>query len=129
MGIYDTPEKDMGRLSYEMWRVCRLVVDTGLHSKGWSKAQAVAYMKDNTALTHANIDAEVNRYISNPGQALAYKLGELNIRDLRSRAEKALGSKFDLRRFHDAVIGRGSVPLDVLDAQRMRWIAEERNRA
>ena len=129
MGIYDTPEKDMGRLSYEMWRACRLVVDTGLHSKGWSKAQAVAYMKDNTALTHANIDAEVNRYISNPGQALAYKLGELNIRDLRSRAEKALGSKFDLRRFHDAVIGRGSVPLDVLDAQRMRWIAEERNRA
>lgn len=128
MGIYDTPEKNMGRLSYEMWRACRLVVDTGLHSKGWSKEQAVAFMKDNTALTDANIDAEVNRYISNPGQALAYKLGELRIRDLRSRAEKALGPKFDLRRFHDVVIGEGAVPLDVLDAQVMRWIAAERRR-
>ena len=129
MGIYDTPEKNMGRLSYEMWRACRLVVDTGLHSKGWSKAQAVAFMKDNTALTDANIDAEVNRYISNPGQALAYKLGELKIRDLRSRAEKTLGQKFDLRRFHDAVIGEGAVPLDVLDAQIMRWVADERKRS
>ena len=129
MGIYDTPEKNMGRLSYEMWRACRLVVDTGLHSKGWSKEQAVAFMKDNTALTDANIDAEVNRYISNPGQALAYKLGELKIRDLRARAEQALGPKFDLRRFHDAVIGEGAVPLDVLDAQIMRWIAAERRRA
>ena len=129
MGIYDTPEKNMGRLSYEMWRACRLVVDTGLHSKGWSKERAVAFMKDNTALTDANIDAEVNRYISNPGQALAYKLGELKIRDLRGRAEKALGPKFDLRRFHDAVIGEGAVPLDVLDAQIMRWVAAERTRA
>lgn len=129
MGIYDTPQKDMGRLSYEMWRATRLVVDTGIHSKGWSKERAVAFMKDNTALTDANIDAEVNRYISNPGQALAYKLGELKIRDLRSRAEKALGSKFDLRRFHDAVIGQGAVPLDVLDAQIMRWIAEEKARS
>ncbi|MEO6581136.1 MAG: DUF885 domain-containing protein [Sphingomicrobium sp.] len=129
MGLYDTPEKDMGRLSYEMWRACRLVVDTGLHSKGWTKEQAVAFMKDNTALTDANIDAEVNRYISNPGQALAYKLGELKIRDLRKRAEQALGSKFDLRRFHDAVIGQGAVPLDVLDAQIMRWVADERRRA
>ena len=128
MGIYDSPQKDMGRLSYEMWRACRLVVDTGLHSKGWSKAQAVAYMKDNSALTDANIDAEVNRYISNPGQALAYKLGELKIRDLRARAEKTLGAKFDLRRFHDAVIGEGAVPLDVLDGQIMRWIAAERKR-
>ena len=128
MGIYDTPEKNMGRLSYEMWRACRLVVDTGLHSKGWSKEQAVAFMKDNTALTDANIDAEVNRYISNPGQALAYKLGELKIRDLRRRAEQVLGPKFDLRRFHDVVIGEGAVPLDVLDAQVMRWIAVERRR-
>ena len=128
MGIYDTPQKDMGRLSYEMWRATRLVVDTGLHSKGWSKEQAVAFMKDNTALTDANIDAEVNRYISNPGQALAYKLGELKIRDLRSRAEKALGAKFDLRRFHDTVLGQGAVPLDVLDAQISRWIEAERNR-
>ena len=128
MGIYDTPQKDMGRLSYEMWRACRLVVDTGLHSKGWSKEQAVAYMKDNSALTDANIDAEVNRYISNPGQALAYKLGELKIRDLRARAEKALGAKFDLRRFHDAVLGQGAVPLDVLDGQISRGIEAERSR-
>ena len=128
MGIYDTPQKDMGRLSYEMWRACRLVVDTGLHSKGWTKEQAVAFMKDNSALTDANIDAEVNRYISNPGQALAYKLGELKIRELRARAEKSLGTKFDLRRFHDAVLGEGAVPLDVLEAQIDRWIGAEGKR-
>jgi len=129
MGIYDTPEKDMGRLGYEMWRAARLVVDTGIHSKGWSKERAVAFMKDNTTLTDANIDAEVNRYISTPGQALAYKLGELKIRELRARAEKELGSKFDLRRFHDAVIGQGSVPLDALDAQINAWIASEKGRS
>lgn len=128
LGIYDTPEKNMGRLSYEMWRACRLVVDTGLHSKGWSKAQAVAFMKDNTALTDANIDAEVNRYISNPGQALAYKIGELKIRELRARAEKELGDKFDKRRFHDAVLGQGAVPLDALEAQINAWIAAEKVR-
>ena len=128
MGIYDTPEKDMGRLSYEMWRACRLVVDTGLHAQGWSKDRAVAFMKDNTALTDANIDAEVNRYISNPGQALAYKLGELKILSLRHKAETALGAKFDVRRFHDAVLGQGAVPLDVLDAQIDAWIANEKHR-
>ncbi|MEO7365519.1 MAG: DUF885 domain-containing protein [Sphingomicrobium sp.] len=126
LGIYDTPEKNMGRLSYEMWRACRLVVDTGIHSKGWSKDQAVAFMKDNTALTDANIDAEVNRYISNPGQALAYKIGELKIRELRARAEKELGAKFDLRRFHDAVLGQGAVPMDALEAQMVVWIAGEK---
>ena len=128
MGLYDTPQKDMGRLSYEMWRASRLVVDTGLHSKGWTKAQAVAFMKDNTALTDKNIDSEVNRYISNPGQALAYKLGELKIRELRARAEKELGAKFDLRRFHDAVIGQGAMPLDALEAQINGWIASEKAR-
>lgn len=129
MGIYDTPQKDMGRLGYEMWRASRLVVDTGIHSKGWTKEQAVAFMKDNTTLTDANIDAEVNRYISNPGQALAYKLGELKIRELRSGAEKTLGPKFDLRRFHDAVLGQGSVPLDTLEAQINAWIAAEQARS
>ena len=129
MGLYDTPEKDMGRLSYEMWRACRLVVDTGLHAKGWTKEQAVAFMKDNSALTDANIDAEVNRYISWPGQALGYKLGELRIRALRTRAEEALGPRFDLRRFHDAVLGQGAVPLDVLEAQVDAWIGAERTRA
>ena len=128
MGIYDTPQKDMGRLGYEMWRASRLVVDTGIHAKGWTKEQAVAFMKDNTTLTDANIDAEVNRYISNPGQALAYKLGELKIRELRAKAEKTLGSKFDLRRFHDAVLGQGSVPLDTLEAQINAWIEAEKAR-
>ena len=128
MGIYDTPEKDMGRLSYEMWRACRLVVDTGLHAQGWTKERAVAFMKDNTALTDANIDAEVNRYISNPGQALAYKLGELKILSLRHKAEQALGAKFDVRRFHDAVLGQGAVPLDLLEAQIDAWIASEQGR-
>jgi uncharacterized protein (DUF885 family) len=129
LGIYDTPEKNMGRLSYEMWRACRLVVDTGIHSKGWTKEQAVSFMKENTALTDANIDAEVNRYISTPGQALAYKLGELKIRELRAKAEKELGPKFDVRRFHDAVLGQGSMPLDALEAQINAWIASEKARS
>jgi uncharacterized protein (DUF885 family) len=119
----------MGRLGYEMWRASRLVVDTGLHAKGWSKERAVAFMKDNTTLTDANIDAEVNRYISTPGQALAYKLGELKIRELRARAEQSLGGKFDLRRFHDAVLSQGAVPLDTLEAQIDAWIAEEKAKA
>ncbi|QLC26867.1 DUF885 domain-containing protein [Parasphingopyxis algicola] len=123
MGIYDTPAENMGRLSYEMWRACRLVVDTGIHALGWSKEQAIAFMRENTALTDANIEAEVNRYISWPGQALAYKLGELRIRELRARAEEALRDDFDVRLFHDAVLEQGSVPLDVLEAQIDRWIA------
>ncbi|QUT06431.1 DUF885 domain-containing protein [Sphingobium phenoxybenzoativorans] len=122
MGLYDTPEKMMGRLSYEMWRACRLVVDTGIHAKGWTKAQAVAFMKENSALSEANIDAEVNRYISWPGQALGYKLGEIRIRELRAKAEEALGPKFDLRVFHDAVLAQGSVPLDVLSGRIDAWI-------
>jgi uncharacterized protein (DUF885 family) len=128
MGIYDTPEKEMGRLSYEMWRACRLVVDTGIHAKGWTKEQAVQFMLDNTALSAANIDAEVNRYISWPGQALGYKLGEIKIRELRARAEKALGVEFDVKRFHDAVLEQGAVPLDVLDAQIDAFIAAEQAR-
>ncbi len=126
MGIYDSPEKNMGRLSYEMWRACRLVVDTGLHSKGWTKAQAIAFMRDNSALTDANIEAEVNRYISWPGQALGYKIGELKIRELRAKAEKTLGPKFDLRGFHDAVLSQGAVPLDVLERQVDAWIASKK---
>ncbi|MDQ3075213.1 MAG: DUF885 domain-containing protein [Pseudomonadota bacterium] len=128
MGLYDTPAKDMGRLSYEMWRATRLVVDTGLHAKGWSKEQAIAFMTDNTALSAANIEAEVNRYIANPGQALAYKLGELKIRELRARSEEVLGHRFDLRRFHDAVLGQGAVPLDILEAQIDAWLVSERDR-
>jgi len=126
MDLYDTPAKNMGRLSYEMWRACRLVVDTGIHSKGWSKQQAIDFMTENTALSEANIEAEVNRYISWPGQALAYKMGELKIRELRSKATSELGDKFDLREFHDVVLGQGAVPLDMLEAQVNRWIEGQR---
>jgi uncharacterized protein (DUF885 family) len=126
MGIYDTPAKKMGQLSYQAWRAARLVVDTGIHAKGWDKAKAVAFMRDNTALSDANIDAEVNRYISWPGQALGYKIGELRIKALRGKAEAALGARFDLRRFHDVVLGQGSVPLDVLEAEVERWIEREK---
>jgi uncharacterized protein (DUF885 family) len=126
MGLYDTPEKQFGRLSYEMWRASRLVVDTGIHAKGWTKEQAIAFMTEHTALSAANIDAEVNRYISWPGQALGYKLGELKIRELRARAEKALGERFDIKGFHDAVLGQGALPLDVLERQIDDWIAAEK---
>ena len=123
MGLYDTPAKEMGRLSYEMWRATRLVVDTGIHSKEWTKQRAVDFMLDNTALTPGNVDAEVNRYITWPGQALAYKIGELKIRELRKRAEDALGAKFDLRAFHDTILENGAVPLNVLEGHVDRWLA------
>jgi uncharacterized protein (DUF885 family) len=128
MGLYDTPARKMGQLSYQMWRAARLVVDTGIHDKGWDKARAIRFMLDNTALSEANIEAEVNRYISWPGQALGYKIGELKIRELRARAERELGPKFDLRRFHDAVLLQGSVPLDALEAQIGEWIGAEKDR-
>lgn len=126
MGLYDTPAENMGRLSYEMWRACRLVVDTGIHAKGWTKQRAIDFMTDNSALSAANIEAEVNRYISWPGQALAYKLGELKIRELRALATRELGPKFELAAFHDAVLGQGAVPLDVLEAQIKDWITAQK---
>jgi uncharacterized protein (DUF885 family) len=125
MDLYDTPEKNYGRLSYEMWRACRLVVDTGFHNMDWTRDQAIAFMLDNTALSKANIEAEVNRYITWPGQALAYKIGELKIRALRSQAEKRLGRRFDLRTFHDAILENGAVPLTVLEDHINRWIARQ----
>ncbi|MDE1466552.1 DUF885 domain-containing protein [Aurantiacibacter sp. D1-12] len=125
MGLYDTPAKEMGRLSYEMWRATRLVVDTGIHAMGWTRQEAVDYMLDNTALSEGNINAEVNRYITWPGQAVAYKIGELKIRELRTRAEEALGADFDLRDFHDTVLENGAVPLNVLEAHVDRWIAAQ----
>lgn len=115
VGFYQDPYSDFGRLSYEMWRACRLVVDTGIHYLGWSREQAIAFMAENTALSKHNIVAEVDRYISWPGQALAYKTGEMKIRQLRGRAESELGEKFDLREFHDAVLLSGAVPLSVLE--------------
>lgn len=128
IGVYDTPERRMGELSYQAWRANRLVVDTGIHAFGWDKARAIQFMRDNTALTDANIEAEVNRYISWPGQALGYMIGRLKILELRARAEQALGARFDIRRFHDAVLRNGSVPLDVLESEIDRWIAAERAR-
>jgi uncharacterized protein (DUF885 family) len=123
MGLYDTPETAMGRLSYEMWRAARLVVDPGIHAMGWTRERAIEYMLANTALSRANVEAEVNRYVTWPGQATAYKVGELRIRALRARAEQRLGSRFDLRAFHDAVLANGPVPLDVLSAEVEGWIA------
>jgi len=115
VGFYQDPYQNFGRLSYEMWRACRLVVDTGMHAKGWSRQQAIDYMADNTALSLHNISSEVDRYITWPGQALAYKTGQLKIKELRERAASQLGDKFDLRLFHDAVLENGAVPLSVLE--------------
>lgn len=124
MGIYETPYEDFGRLTYEMWRAARLVIDTGVHHKGWSREQALAYLRDRTALSEHEVTTEVDRYISWPGQALSYKLGEIRILELRAEAEKALGDKFDIRAFHDAVLEQGSVPLPVLDDLVRQFIAE-----
>jgi uncharacterized protein (DUF885 family) len=127
-GFYKDPYSNFGRLSYEMWRACRLVVDTGIHAKGWSRQQAIDFMKENTALSEHNITAEVDRYISNPGQALAYKIGQLKFKELRERAATALGPKFDLRRFHDAALENGAIPLSALEGAIDRWIAAEKAR-
>jgi uncharacterized protein (DUF885 family) len=124
MGFYTDPYSDFGRLTYEMWRACRLVVDTGMHAMGWTRRQAIDFMAENTALTIHNITTEVDRYIAWPGQALAYKIGELKIRELRAEAEAKLGEDFDVRRFHDVVLGSGAVPLDVLEANVRAWIQE-----
>ena len=121
-GFYTDPYDNFGRLTYEMWRACRLVVDTGLHAKGWTRQQAIDYMATRTALPIHEVTTEVDRYISWPGQALAYKLGELKIKELRKRAETKLGTKFDVREFHDVVLGSGSVPLTVLEANVEAWI-------
>ena len=123
MGVYLTPYEQFGRLTYEMWRAARLVVDTGLHAKRWSRDRARAYLLDHTALSEHEVATEVDRYIGWPGQALSYKLGELHIRMLRTRAETTLGAAFDLRAFHDAVLALGSVPLGLLEEQVDAWIA------
>jgi uncharacterized protein (DUF885 family) len=126
MGFYTDPYSHFGQLTYEMWRACRLVVDTGMHAKGWSRQQAIDFMKENTAKTELDITVEIDRYIVWPGQALAYKLGELKLKELRARATQALGEKFDVRRFHNAVLDNGPLPLTVLEREIDRWIAAQR---
>ncbi|MGH9464285.1 MAG: DUF885 domain-containing protein [Thermoanaerobaculia bacterium] len=128
-GFYTDAYSNFGRLTYEMWRACRLVVDTGLHAMGWSRERAMDYLAANTALSRHEVRTETDRYISWPGQALAYKLGELKIRDLRRRAETALGPAFDVRDFHDAVLRNGSIPLDVLDRVIAEWIEEQQGKS
>jgi prolyl oligopeptidase len=122
LGCYQDPYSKFGQLTYEMWRAVRLVVDTGMHYKGWTREQAIDFFKQNTAKTDLDITNEVDRYISWPGQALAYKIGELKIKELRAKAEKQLGEKFDVREFHDVILRDGSVPLDVLEEQVAVWL-------
>jgi uncharacterized protein (DUF885 family) len=124
MGIYQTPYQRFGYLTYQMWRACRLVVDTGIHHLGWTRQQGIDYLTVNTALSAREIANEVDRYISWPGQALSYELGYLKLRELRAKAEKALGAKFDLRHFHDTVLSTGSVPLPVLEQRIDGFIAD-----
>jgi uncharacterized protein (DUF885 family) len=121
IGLYKDPYSKFGQLSYEMWRAVRLVVDTGMHSMGWTRQQAIDFFHDNTGKTEQDITVEVDRYIVWPGQALAYKIGQMKIRELRAEAEKKLGAKFDVRKFHDAVLENGAVPLNVLEAHMKQW--------
>lgn len=125
MGFYQDPYSNFGRLTYEMWRAARLVVDTGMHSLGWSRQQAIDFLAENTALSMHNVQTEIDRYISWPAQALSYKLGELTIRRLRQQAEQQLGDKFDIRAFHQVVLGNGSVPLAVLEQQVQNYIQQQ----
>lgn len=125
VGFYETPYDNFGRLTFEMWRACRLVVDTGLHAFGWTRKRSIDFLLENTPLSPHNVTTEVDRYISWPGQALAYKMGELKIRELRSLAEEQLGKSFDVRHFHDVVLAQGAVPLGVLESTVRAWIAEQ----
>ena len=126
-GFYQSPYSDFGRLGYEMWRAVRLVVDTGIHAFGWSRQKAIDYLADHTALPQSAVEDQIDRYISWPGQALSYKMGEIKIRELRAKAEKELGAKFDIRSFHDTVIGQGSLPMEVLEDVINDWIAKQKS--
>lgn len=129
MGIYESPYEEFGRQTFEMWRAVRLVIDTGMHSMGWTRQQAIDYMTAHTALAPLDIRNEVDRYIAWPGQSLAYKLGELKIREMRALAEEELGEDFDQRPFHDTLLTMGSVPLPVMEAEMRAFIAEEKAKA
>ncbi len=126
MGIYTTPYERFGQLTYAMWRACRLVVDTGIHAFGWSREKAVNYMAENTALSLHEINTEVDRYISWPGQALSYKIGELKIRELRTKAENALGEAFDIRAFHDLILKEGTVTLPIMEREVDLFIKQQK---
>jgi uncharacterized protein (DUF885 family) len=124
IGLYKDPYSRFGQLTYEIWRAIRLVVDTGIHTMGWTRQQAIDYFKANSAKAEHDIEVEIDRYIVSPGQALAYKIGELKIKEMRAYAQKELGDKFDLRAFHDHVLGNGAVPLDLLERNIKAWVAE-----
>jgi uncharacterized protein (DUF885 family) len=123
LGLYADPYQEFGFLSFDMWRACRLVVDTGMHNGHMTREQAIRFMLDNTSLTRTDVEAEIDRYIAYPGQALAYKAGQLDLLRLRDHAKTELGVRFDLRKFHDAVLLDGPMPLSILDAKIGRWIA------
>jgi uncharacterized protein (DUF885 family) len=125
MGLYRTPYERFGRLSMEMWRACRLVIDTGLHWLGWTREQAVACLRDNSALSPDQIEQEVDRYIGWPGQALAYKIGDNEIREIRAETREQLGACFDIRRFHDALLGAGPLPLAILRDHIKTWVTTQ----
>ncbi len=125
IGFYSDPYAKFGQLTYEMWRACRLVVDTGMHQFGWTRQQAIDYMRENTAKTEQDIAVEVDRYIVWPAQALAYKIGELKIKELRAMAESQLGDRFDLRAFHNAILDDGPLPLAILEKRMKEWISRQ----
>ena len=127
MGMYTTLYEQFGKLTYEMWRACRLVVDTGIHAKGWTREQVINYMAQNTALSIHEINTETDRYISWPGQALSYKIGEIKIRELRKKAEIELGSSFDIREFHEVVLEQGTVTLSILENRVNNYIEDHNN--
>jgi uncharacterized protein (DUF885 family) len=125
LGLYTDPFQKIGQLNYDMWRAVRLVVDTGIHQFGWTRDQAIYFFKQNTGKSDQDIQNEVDRYISWPGQALAYKIGQLKIQALRAEAEKALGSRFDVRAFHDQLLGSGALPLSLVEANTRAWITAQ----
>jgi uncharacterized protein (DUF885 family) len=129
MGQYENPYYDFGRLVNEIWRAIRLVVDTGLHSKGWTEADAIAYFSENSSVSKGAIKAEVRRYMVIPGQATGYKIGMLKIGELRNKAEQELGENFDIKAFHDLILGNGALPLNLLEQQVNTWIEDSKEAA